>query len=131
MKQEKILILGACGQIGVELTLALRKLYGEANVIATDIREEHELLRGSGPYMVMDALDASAVTELIKKEIGENWSKHENSAAARYGQPGGLKKNPLAISRAHECAWENGDKSSSLESLVRLLVSFSEQAIER
>ncbi len=68
MKQEKILILGACGQIGVELTLALRKLYGEANVIATDIRDEHELLKGSGPYIVMDALDANSVTELIKKE---------------------------------------------------------------
>lgn len=67
MKQEKILILGACGQIGVELTLALRKLHGDSNVLATDIREEHTLLKGSGPYQQLDAMDANAILETIKK----------------------------------------------------------------
>ncbi len=67
MKSEKILILGACGQIGVELTLALRKTYGESNVLATDIRDEHELLVGTGPYQVLDAMDGEAITETIKK----------------------------------------------------------------
>lgn len=67
MKSEKILILGACGQIGVELTLALRKVYGDANVLATDIRGEHELLAGTGPYLVLDAMDATAISETIKK----------------------------------------------------------------
>lgn len=67
MKSEKILILGACGQIGVELTLALRKTYGDSNVLATDIRDEHELLAGTGPYQVLDALDGEAITETIKK----------------------------------------------------------------
>ncbi|RYE13535.1 MAG: NAD-dependent epimerase, partial [Sphingobacteriales bacterium] len=51
MKQEKILIMGAGGQIGVELTLALRNLYGKDNVIATDLKAEpHPLLAGEGPY---------------------------------------------------------------------------------
>ncbi|MBS1688851.1 MAG: NAD-dependent epimerase/dehydratase family protein [Bacteroidetes bacterium] len=68
MKNEKILILGACGQIGVELTLALRQTYGNDNVIATDIREEHPLLHGTGPYVVLNAMDAAATHELIKKE---------------------------------------------------------------
>ncbi|MGN6569240.1 MAG: NAD-dependent epimerase/dehydratase family protein [Flavipsychrobacter sp.] len=68
MKSEKILILGACGQIGVELTLALRKTYGNDNVIATDIREEHPLLHGTGPYVVLNAMDANATHELVKKE---------------------------------------------------------------
>jgi len=68
MKKEKILILGACGQIGVELTLALRKTYGNDNVIATDIREEHPLLHGTGPYIVLNAMDAAATHELVKKE---------------------------------------------------------------
>lgn len=68
MNNDKILILGAGGQIGVELTLALRKLYGESSVIATDIREEHPLLKGTGPYQQMDALDAKAIHELVKKE---------------------------------------------------------------
>lgn len=67
MGKEKILILGACGQIGVELTLALRNIYGVDNVIATDIRNEHELLAGSGPFQVLDAMDGAAITDIIKK----------------------------------------------------------------
>lgn len=67
MKSEKILIIGACGQIGVELTLALRKVYGDSNVIATDIRNEHELLAGTGPYEVLDAMNGQAITETIKR----------------------------------------------------------------
>ena len=38
MQNEKIIVIGACGQIGVELTLALRKIYGNDNVWASDIR---------------------------------------------------------------------------------------------
>jgi len=68
MKAEKILIIGACGQIGVELTLALRKLYGASNVLATDIRDEHPLLAGSGPYTTLNAMDGEAIHALIKKE---------------------------------------------------------------
>ena len=44
----KILIIGACGQIGTELSLKLRELYGNDNVIASDIREGSEELMESG-----------------------------------------------------------------------------------
>jgi nucleoside-diphosphate-sugar epimerase len=57
MAKEKILVIGASGQIGVELTLALRKIYGAANVIASDLREENELLKGTGPYVSMDVMN--------------------------------------------------------------------------
>src|ERR687890_777504 len=57
MKQEKILVIGASGQIGVELTLALRKLYGAQNVIASDLREQNPLLEGTGPYVSMDVMN--------------------------------------------------------------------------
>ena len=57
MAKEKILVIGASGQIGVELTLALRNVYGAANVIASDLREENELLRGSGPYVSLDVMN--------------------------------------------------------------------------
>ena len=44
MIKDKILVIGASGQIGVELTLALRKIYGNANVVASDLREQNPLL---------------------------------------------------------------------------------------
>jgi nucleoside-diphosphate-sugar epimerase len=68
MKSEKILLLGSCGQIGVELTLALRAQYGNDAVIATDIKEEHPLLKGSGPFYQVDVMDINAVLALVKKE---------------------------------------------------------------
>jgi nucleoside-diphosphate-sugar epimerase len=57
MVREKVLVIGASGQIGVELTLALRKIYGNANVIASDLREENELLKGTGPYVSLDVMN--------------------------------------------------------------------------
>jgi nucleoside-diphosphate-sugar epimerase len=68
MAQDRILIIGACGQIGVELTLALRTVYGNNNVVATDIRGEHELLRGSGPYEMLNAMDEPSILDLVRKE---------------------------------------------------------------
>ena len=57
MAKEKILVIGASGQIGVELTLALRKIYGDGAVIASDLREENELLKGTGPYVPLDVMN--------------------------------------------------------------------------
>ncbi|MGZ3912194.1 MAG: NAD-dependent epimerase/dehydratase family protein [Flavisolibacter sp.] len=57
MQKEKILIIGASGQIGVELTLALRRIYGAGNVIASDLREQNELLQGTGPYVSLDVMN--------------------------------------------------------------------------
>ena len=54
MIKERILVIGACGQIGVELTLALRNFYGANNVIAADLREENSMLKGTGPYISTD-----------------------------------------------------------------------------
>ncbi len=65
---EKILIIGAGGQIGVELTLALRKAYGNDNVVATDIKPAHPLLKDNGPYYILDVMDGDATLEIVKKE---------------------------------------------------------------
>ena len=61
----KVLIIGACGQIGSELTNALRILLGVDNVIASDIRESNEALVASGPFEIIDAKDF----EDIKKNV--------------------------------------------------------------
>jgi nucleoside-diphosphate-sugar epimerase len=65
---DKILIVGAGGQIGVELTLTLRQMYGEANVIASDLKAEpHPLLKDSGPYIALDCLKKRQFVDAIKK----------------------------------------------------------------
>lgn len=70
MPKEKILVIGASGQIGVELTLALRKIYGNANVIASDLREENILLAGTGPYVSMDVMNKEMLhVQVIRQGI--------------------------------------------------------------
>lgn len=67
MKKEKILVVGACGQIGVELTLALRAIYGEENIIASDLRQEHALLHGTGPYITVDAMSNDSLQTIVRR----------------------------------------------------------------
>lgn len=70
MIRERILVIGASGQIGVELTLALRKIYGNANVIASDLREENPLLKGTGPYVSLDAMNKEMLhVQVIRQNI--------------------------------------------------------------
>ena len=63
--QKYILIIGACGQIGTELTMALREKHGNENVIASDIREGNDSLMESGPFEILDATDYDALEEVI------------------------------------------------------------------
>jgi len=70
MIKEKILVIGASGQIGVELTLALRKIYGNANVVASDLREENDLLKGTGPYVSLDVMNKEMLhVQVIRQNI--------------------------------------------------------------
>lgn len=69
-RKDKILVIGACGQIGVELTLALRKQYGNNNVVASDLREENPLLKGTGPYVSMDVMNKEMLhVQVIRQNI--------------------------------------------------------------
>lgn len=67
MATDKILVIGACGQIGVELTAALRNLFGNENVIASDLREEHPLLVGTGPYVTCDVMNKELLVSIIRQ----------------------------------------------------------------
>ena len=61
----KTIIIGACGQIGTELVLELRKKYGNDQVIAADLKDECPAVLANGPYVKMDILDRSAVRDFI------------------------------------------------------------------
>lgn len=62
-----ILIIGACGQIGTELTIKLREIYGDNQVIASDIRKGNHPIFESGPFEQLDAMDKDAVGNIIDK----------------------------------------------------------------
>lgn len=64
---KRILITGALGQIGSELTLKLREIYGTDNVIATDIKKNDSEAALSGPFEVLDVTDAKAMIAIAKK----------------------------------------------------------------
>ena len=63
----KILIIGACGQIGTELTHKLRVLYGNDNVIASDIRKLNTDIVNDGIFEVVNALDYNQIEHLLEK----------------------------------------------------------------
>lgn len=65
--QEKILVIGACGQIGSELTVKLREKYGANNIIASDIREGNQELMRGGPFEFLDATDKSEILIVLHK----------------------------------------------------------------
>lgn len=66
---KKILVTGALGQIGTELTLALRKKYGSENVIATDVRPDTNMpLAGTGPFHVVDVTRTDSLKQLLLEE---------------------------------------------------------------
>ena len=76
---ERILIIGASGQVGSELVIALRKIYGETNVIASDIHSVNPKLRDhstvihstnvsdEGPYIELNALEKNKIYDVVKK----------------------------------------------------------------
>lgn len=64
---KRILITGALGQIGSELTLKLRESYGENNVIASDIKKNDSDAAESGPFEVLDVTKGHSMIEIAKK----------------------------------------------------------------
>ncbi|WP_019414703.1 L-threonine 3-dehydrogenase [Paenisporosarcina sp. TG20] len=63
---KKIMITGALGQIGSELTVKLREIYGSNNVLATDIRKTESTVVNSGPFELLDVLEADRMYTLAK-----------------------------------------------------------------
>ena len=108
---KRILIVGAGGQIGSELTVYLRSIYGGGNVVATDMRECRTLAE-DGPFEVLNALDATAMASVVARHridtifnlvallsaVGER-----NPQMAWHVNIGALM-NSLEVARQHHCA---------------------------
>lgn len=63
--KKRILILGASGQIGTELSRRLRKQYGKEKVITSDIREDDNSMTKEGPFEILDATDYKAIENVV------------------------------------------------------------------
>jgi len=110
----KILVTGALGQIGSELTMKLREEYGNDNVVASNrrIKEGFEELIESGPFEIIDVVNGKQIAEVVKKHnintiihlaailsaVGE-----QNPQAAWNINMNGLY-NVLEVARAEKCS---------------------------
>ncbi len=63
----KILITGALGQIGSELTFTLKKIYGENNVVTSDVKDAKDVSADFAPYEQLNILDKARLAEIVKK----------------------------------------------------------------
>jgi len=64
---QSILVIGASGQIGTELTLKLREVYGNECVIASDIRNGNYDVMESGPFEILDVTKKEDIIRVVKK----------------------------------------------------------------
>ena len=67
MGKEKILIIGASGQLGTELVDALRNIYGASSVVASDIRKSDNPVFETGPFETLDILDLAKWKDILQR----------------------------------------------------------------
>jgi nucleoside-diphosphate-sugar epimerase len=65
--QERILVVGAAGQIGTELVLELRNRHGSDRVVAADIKTPNYDVIEGGAFEFLDILDKTALLKIVKK----------------------------------------------------------------
>jgi nucleoside-diphosphate-sugar epimerase len=109
----KILVIGASGQIGTELTLALRQEFGGEMVIAADLKREADLLKGTGPFLPLDIMDK----EILRVQIHRHEIKTIYLLVAMLSAAG--EKNPLL-------AWH-----LNMQSLINTLEVAREEGVEK
>lgn len=108
---KKILIVGAGGQIGSELTMRLRSVYGNGNVVAADMKECPSLGE-TGPFEILNALDSASYAEIVKRyDIDSIFNLVALLSATGEKNPQlawdinmGALLNGLNIAKEHNCA---------------------------
>ncbi|MEG1700399.1 MAG: NAD-dependent epimerase/dehydratase family protein [Alistipes sp.] len=108
---KRILIVGAGGQIGSELTAYLRKIYGGHNVVATDVRE-CKALSETGPFEVLNALDVTAIASVVARHnidtifnlVALLSAVGEKNPQMAWNVNMGALNNTLEVARQHHCA---------------------------
>lgn len=82
---KKILVTGALGQIGSELTMNLRKVYGDNNVIASGSRKRDSKVVESGPFEIVDVTKPGQIAETVKK-YNVDWIIHLAAILSAVGE---------------------------------------------
>ena len=108
---KRILIAGAGGQIGTELTTHLRKIYGPENVIAADLRECPQLAY-DGPFELLNVLDREAYASLVRRYdvdtifnlVAVLSATGERNPQGAWNINMGALMNSLEIAREYGCA---------------------------
>lgn len=117
---KRILVTGALGQIGSELTVELRKRYGSDNVIASDIKsDENSKVVNEGPWSILDVTDIEAVSNLIR-EYKIDTIFHMAAILSATGE-----KNPLLCWRVNMDGTLNILETAREESLARVIIPSS------
>ena len=65
--KDTILVIGSSGQIGTELVMKLREMYGNNHVVASDIRPSSEEVMQSGPFEELDIMNEDGLHKIVKK----------------------------------------------------------------
>jgi nucleoside-diphosphate-sugar epimerase len=110
---KKILIIGASGQIGSDLTLELRNRFGAENVIASDIKNATPEIMQGGPFEILDVMEKKKISQVIDKY---NITEIYHLAAILSGN---AEKNP-------KWAWD-----INMESLFNVLDLAREKKIQK
>ncbi|MBR9991006.1 MAG: L-threonine 3-dehydrogenase [Gemmatimonadetes bacterium] len=108
----KIVVTGAAGQVGTELVPALREVYGETEVLATDVRVPGTGTLLDGPFEALDCLDAAAVAEVVRRHAADTIyhlaallsASAEQKPQLAYEVNMGTLVNVLEVARDAHCA---------------------------
>lgn len=111
--RDKILVTGACGQLGTELVMALRERYGWERVIATDVHDANDKLMQNGAYMKLDVLNPRRLGYLFER-MGISQIYHLAAVLSASGE-----QNP-------ETAWQ-----INMQGLLNVLEAARAQRVEK